>query len=342
MVVYSLPFSNTTTTATTTEAAATANSKMQYWSTVEKETNLSMKILFNQSDDIMDVAWSADSRRFTLCSLDHTMTVWEAYNHGSGEWRNVHRSAKDHTHYIQGVAYDPQGVYLASMGSDRMVKVYSRKIVKDSVINEGLAKYTVDKTSSITCEAAGYDAAPEMDLATESENKISILQGKVLPEILTNSTFSLQNKMKTMKFLNDKPVESTSNSTLNFEPTVVDPNSKDSSSTNTSAKRHHMFADELTLCSFFRRLSFTTDGAFLIVPAALWHGRKDVIPLSSNDDLPQPGSPTSVASNGVDTLAESSFATYLFARHHFDQPYKVLTGLEKVRTGYTGILNMSK
>jgi chromatin assembly factor 1 subunit B len=99
-----------------------------------------------------------------------------------------------------------------------------------------------------------------------------------------------------------------------------------------------MFADELTLGSFFRRLSFTADGAFLVVPAALWHGRRN------NDDGGSdgggggggggglsPGSPTSVLSGGVDRLADSSFATYLFARHHYDQPYKVLAGLEKVR-----------
>ena len=140
-----------------------------------------------------------------------------------------------------------------------------------------------------------------------------------------------------MKFVNDKPVEASSNSSTSgiVPDATVDPNNaKDSSSpskaTNPSVKRHHMFADELTLGSFFRRLSFTTDGAFLVVPAALWHGRK----ASKDDDAPLPGSPTSVASNGVDKLAESSFATYLFARHHFDQPYKVLTGLEKVSTNF--------
>ena len=83
-----------------------------------------------------------------------------------------------------------------------------------------------------------------------------------------------------------------------------------------------MFVDELTAGSFFRRLAFTPDGAFLIVPAALWHGTDNT--SSSNNP---PGSPTSVMNS--DKLAESSFATYLFARHHFEQPYKVLTGLEK-------------
>eukprot|EP00578_Thalassiosira_sp_NH16_P001551 CAMPEP_0181127960 /NCGR_PEP_ID=MMETSP1071-20121207/28489_1 /TAXON_ID=35127 /ORGANISM="Thalassiosira sp., Strain NH16" /LENGTH=277 /DNA_ID=CAMNT_0023213759 /DNA_START=95 /DNA_END=925 /DNA_ORIENTATION=- len=102
------------------------------WSSVERETDLPMKILFNQSDDVMDVSWSTDSRRFAACSLDHTVTVWEISR--EGEWRNVHRSAKDHTHYVQGVAYDPRGAYLASMGSDRMLKVYTRKVAAERVV----------------------------------------------------------------------------------------------------------------------------------------------------------------------------------------------------------------
>lgn len=348
VVVYSLPSSSTTK----------QQQPMVVWSTLEKETDLHMKIIFNQSDDVMDVAWSADSKRFTLCSLDHTLTVWEIQNGGGSgstttgggatDWRNVHRSAKDHTHYIQGVAYDPKGVYLASMGSDRMVKVYSRKVVKENVLNEGLAKYTVVDTSSskVSMEQADINTAVAEVVVDPQEkvndNKKAILQNRVLPEILTNSTFSLQNKVKTLKFLNDKPVVEASSSNCSTsvvpESTTTSEHASNTSpskaNNNPSVKRHHMFADELTLGSFFRRLSFTTDGAFLVVPAALWHGRKDL--ASSENDASQPGSPTSVVSNDVGKLAESSFATYLFARHHFEQPYKVLTGLEKVRIHFFG------
>jgi len=58
----------------------TVVSNLDYWTTVEKETDLSMRMLFNQSDDVMDVSWSADSKRFVVCSLDHTLTVWEYYH----------------------------------------------------------------------------------------------------------------------------------------------------------------------------------------------------------------------------------------------------------------------
>ncbi len=270
----------------------------------ESELSITMKVIFNQTDDVMDAAWSADSKRFTLCSLDHTLTVWELLK--GGKWEIVHRSSKDHTHYVQGVAYDPKGVYLASMGSDRMVKVYSRKNVKDNVLKGELAKYEVEKTTS---GGDGNNADEQKEKA--HEEKHAILQTKVLPELLSNSNFTLQNKTKTIKFLNTVNKSESNDKDAPKETTAPNP------------KRHHMFADELTLGSFFRRLSFTTDGAFLVVPAALWHGR------SNDKSEGTPGSPTSVA-NHDGKLAESSYATYLFARHHFDQPYKVLTGLEKV------------
>ena len=40
---------------------------------------------------------------------------------------------------------------------------------------------------------------------------------------------------------------------------------------NFSRKQRHLFADESTVESFFRRLSWATDGAFLITPASLYH-----------------------------------------------------------------------
>ncbi len=299
----------------------TNNATLQSWKHLQQETDLQMKIIFNQSDDVTDIAWSTDSKRFTVCSLDHTMTVWEQHvpkNNHEVEWRNVHRSGKDHTHYIQGVAVDPKGVYMASQGSDRMVKVYTRKPVKESAMKGEMSKYEVVRSETSSSSSAAEDVimtsvddSSAQGGKTAADKKI-VRENKVLPNILTNSTFALSNRTKTLKFLN-APENNDSKGDSNTTTTTT-PN----------PKRHHMFVDELTAGSFFRRLAFTPDGAFLIVPAALWHGTNNNTSKSSGSP---PGSPTSVMNN--DKLAESSFATYLFARHHFEQPYKVLTGLEK-------------
>lgn len=309
-----------TITMTNNRTQSTA-ANLQSWKQLQQETDLQMKIIFNQSDDVMDIAWSTDSKRFTVCSLDHTLTVWEnVHKNNEMEWRNVHRSGKDHTHYIQGVAVDPKGVYMASQGSDRMVKVYTRKNVKENVMKGEMNKYEVVRdngtTSSPSSDQDATMASSPEDNNTyremAAEDKKSIRENKVLPNILTNSTFALSSRTKTLKF-------------LNAPESYDDKGENTTTATTPNPKRHHMFVDELTAGSFFRRLAFTPDGAFLIVPAALWHGT-DSTSKNDNNGAP-PGSPTSVINS--DKLAESSFATYLFARHHFEQPYKVLTGLEK-------------
>lgn len=326
VVVWTIPPPSTTSTS----------NNLLNWSRIEKDADLPMRIIPNHTDDVMDVAWSSDSKRFTVCSLDHTLNVWELV--AAGDWKKVHGSDKDHTHYIQGVAYDPKGVYLASMGSDRMVKVYTRKVVKESVIKGELAKYDIDtsiteegngSSNTTTDEEAKQGKGEQVDKKKKQQH--AIVQSKILPEVLAESSFKLQTKgVKTLKFLSapTSTKAASATTTKSSSPSNAESNDKDGAKENTgNTKRHHMFADELTLGSFFRRLSFTTDGAFLVVPAAMWHGRSS----STDTTAPKEGGPTSPTSVGaMNKLNESSFATYLFARHHFDQPYKVLTGLDKV------------
>jgi len=85
-------------------------------------------------------------------------------------------------------------------------------------------------------------------------------------------------------------------------------------------RRQHLFGDESTVESFFRRLSWTADGAYLICPAALWHGDNRT---GEDKDGNQ------AAAANADAAEGPSYATCLFARHGFDQPCRVLAGLEK-------------
>jgi hypothetical protein len=65
---------------------------------------------------------------------------------------------------------------------------------------------------------------------------------------------------------------------------------------------------ETTLESFVRRLKWTVDGAYLIVPAATWS--------LENDDT-------------ATTTAASKFATLIYQRHKYEEPFKVLCGHDK-------------
>ena len=223
-----------------------------YWSSIETEHQLSLRIISGH-DAIYDLDWSADSRRFVVGTLDHTLAIYEddmfmtnsspTDLHKESQWNCVYRNARDHTHYVQGVAMDPQGTYVASMSCDRTVRLYSRKLNKKKKTNSD-AKLELGKGKLIKY----YIPKQENELASSST-------GSPSTSVLTTEAIE-------------------------------------------KAKRVPLFAEEAASESFFRRLAFTTDGAYLVTPAALWNDKS---------------------------------ATLMFRRHNYDTPCKVLPGHDKVR-----------
>ena len=210
-----------------------------YWSTVTKESDLQVRVIPSRAGGaLQDLSWSRDSKRILIGSLDHSYMVLEDVNYGKTEadWKLVHRGV-DHQHYVQGVAYDPLGVYLATMSSDRTIRLHPRKTKKKKAVLKPTTKQ-------------GF-IIPPMD------------QQHLVAAQLTDSKFEL-GKSKILKYRQE---------------------------------REHCFADEATLQSFYRRLAWTNDGAFLIAPSG---------------------------------VTNATFATLIYARHHYEEPYKVLSGLEKV------------
>ena len=318
------------------------NTIQHFWRKVlNSEKDLNSKILNTHTEDIMDVCWSNDERRIVIGSLDHSVFVFEEGSGSAGavalgldvnsnnnsssvsgvgvgggmEWNCVWRNTKEHTHYVQGVAYDPLGVYLASQGSDRSVRVWQRKrsgkkgsgkkkvlAVMDGNVDD---KSSSDVTATDNAANRGSDNTNHTTTSTTNE----ILMGK----------FEV-GKAKMLKY---RTTTSTPNNNLNTEnSTTNDEKAKlnsTSNTNNTNVKNRYLFADESTVESFFRRLAWTNDGAFLITPAALWHSKveesENVTPTDSERENALESSP--------------SFATHLFARHQFERPFKVLSGLEK-------------
>jgi WD40 repeat protein len=287
-----------------------------YWSTVTREQDLTVKIVARSGEGICDLSWSADSKRFLAGTIDHSVFVVEDASHSQNRnnpvrtidaaWQVVYRNAMDHTHYVQGVAYDPAGVYLASMSSDRTVRVYPRKTPPKS------KKKVLRPVSNATCCGGGsastavpphQHATMVQDLLTES--KLEMAKSKLVKYRRTVVSTTVPEDGVTAVTAAATAGASTSTGTSISPPPQQQPQQV--------VNKRHLYADESTLESFFRRLSWTTDGAFLITPAALW----------------QPD--TATATDSTTTTTTSPYATYMFARHKFDEPYRVLAGLEKVR-----------
>lgn len=71
-------------------------------------------------NDIYDLAWAPDSCHLISGSIDNTAIVW---NVRTG--KPVHH-LRDHSHYVQGVAWHPLNKFVATQSCDRLVKGWGR------------------------------------------------------------------------------------------------------------------------------------------------------------------------------------------------------------------------
>ncbi|CAB4283470.1 unnamed protein product [Prunus armeniaca] len=157
------------------------------WKLHATETSTTWKVLKTLSfhrKDVLDLQWSADGAFLISGSVDNSCIIWDV-NKGS-----VHQILDAHSHYVQGVAWDPLANYAASLSSDRTCRIYVKKA-------QSKAK-GAEKTNYV-CQHVISKAGPPL--------------------------------------LDDS-----------------------------KSAKYHLFHDE-TLPSFFRRLAWSPDGSFLLVPA---------------------------------------------------------------------------
>ena len=213
------------------------NNGKHFWSMLSSqgrgESELSVRIVNHSSTGICDISWSADSKRFVAGTIDHAVLVCENVNYNSttkggdleAHWRTVYHNGMDHTHYVLGCSYDPLGVYLASMSSDRSVRIFPRKSPKQ--LKSGNKK--------VLKLASNNNKNNKNGNATAAANNCQL--------ILTDTKLEM---MKSKQIKHRKTYE------------------KDG-----TCNKQNLFADEGTVESFVRRLSWTADGAFLVTPCAL-------------------------------------------------------------------------
>jgi len=67
---------------------------------------------------VNDLSWSRDDQMLVSGSVDHTAILWDVEK---GQKMAVFTDAK---HFVNGVALDPLGQYVATMSCDRQVKTF--------------------------------------------------------------------------------------------------------------------------------------------------------------------------------------------------------------------------
>lgn len=94
--------------------------------------------LRGHSSDVYDLSWAPLAKeaveqplQLVSGSTDNTTIVWDVKR-----GKNV-QQFKEHYHYVQGVAWDPKGEYIATESSDRSYRVYSNARTKKGTKKAG-------------------------------------------------------------------------------------------------------------------------------------------------------------------------------------------------------------
>ncbi|CAH8678463.1 unnamed protein product [Schistosoma rodhaini] len=131
-----------------------------YDNAINSEIWIPCRSLRRHLEDIYDVCWSPDERALISGSVDHSIIIWHLdlipspssalpaedfssvgevgpENNPSNRPENAPAPSantsqptiktlilRDHKHYVQGVAWDPLGFYVASLSSDRACRIY--------------------------------------------------------------------------------------------------------------------------------------------------------------------------------------------------------------------------
>ncbi|VDK34795.1 unnamed protein product [Taenia asiatica] len=90
------------------------------------ETWLPLRSLRRHLEDVYDLCWSPDGTALISGSVDQSVILWSLDLSVEGASGGTCKSVvlRDHKHYVQGVAWDPLGIYVASLSADRSCRIY--------------------------------------------------------------------------------------------------------------------------------------------------------------------------------------------------------------------------
>lgn len=217
-----------------------------------------LKTLSFHRKDVLDLQWSSDGAFLVSGSVDNSCIIWDITK-GS-----VAQILDGHLHYVQGVAWDPLGNYIASLSSDRTCRIYVNKPQK-----------------------------------SKGNEKLNYVCQHVISKM---------------------------------EPRMLD---------ESKSVKGHLFHDE-TLPSFFRRLAWSPDGSFLLLPAGTYRFSLTSEPTNtcyifSRSDLTRPALMLPGASKAVVAVRFCPVAFKLRGSNKdssFDLPYRLVFAVATLNSLY--------
>ncbi|KAF8503052.1 WD40 repeat-like protein [Hysterangium stoloniferum] len=291
------------------------------------------------SAEIYDLAWSPTGEYVIAGSTDNAARIFSVAD------GTCVRELAEHSHYVQGVAWDPMNEFIATQSSDRAVHVYSVSTKHGTFETHAVGKNSRmysrhSRTPSVNT------SRPRMirrsSTASDNESAVSELvqreDSQVAP--LTPST----SIASTPSMFPPPQVERPSSRRSSFSgsnaagspapsshghfgrspsPMPPLPAIRPQQTNNAAWSSMKLYGDE-NFTNFFRRLTFSPDGAMLLTPAGHFED-PSILPGSSRTSSKQPGRDEqstrgrkAYGSTEVDLTSASS--VYIYTRANFARP----------------------
>ncbi|KAI1174317.1 WD40 repeat-like protein [Nemania sp. FL0916] len=262
----------------------------------DKETWRTKQMFRPTGSEIYDLAWSPDATYFIIGSMDNVARI---YNAATGV---LVRQVAEHSHYVQGVTWDPLNEYIATQSSDRSVHIYSLK-TKDgqySLTNHGAetpkiashAKMDLPARRISSNSPAPPDLSYRSQLAVAVDTPSASIGSPVLsapgtpqsvplpmnpPSVVSHSRRSSFSSRRSVSPAPSLPLPA-------VMPMPAEASPKPGYSSSMGMKNASLYANE-TLASFFRRLTFTPDGSLLLTPAGQYSVQHPLDGLKSSFEV---------------------------------------------------------
>ncbi|RQM16677.1 hypothetical protein DD237_003742 [Peronospora effusa] len=219
------------------------------WDQISSLSDVGRTILsLGHKGDITDLSWSPDSAFLCSSSVDNRCVIWDVDKGDVAERR------KDHTQYVQGVAWDPLNEFIVTEGNDRTCRVYS-------------------------LSGFGATTRPNGKKLGRKFMCIQTLKTRELPAV-QSGPIAAATKEKEGK---------DSGKTMDIEANAL---VGDSVPKATPASKHRMFLDD-TCPAFARRPAWTPDGNYFLAPTGTFRASESASPVNtvyafSRGNLSQP------------------------------------------------------
>ncbi|KAJ4296948.1 Chromatin assembly factor 1 subunit [Collariella sp. IMI 366227] len=256
----------------------------------DKETWRTKHMCRSLGTEIYDLAWSPDASFFIIGSMDNVARI---YNAATG---SLVRQIAEHSHYVQGVAWDPMNEYIATQSSDRSVHIYSLRTKDGQYTLNGLddkppkvashAKTDLPprriSSSSPAPPDIGYravlgaiDAVPSVSVGSPGPSAPGTPTSMATSMAFAMNPPSVVSHSRRSSFSSRRSVSPAPSMPLPAVMPIEASPKPHHTSTSLGMKNASLYANE-TLTSFFRRLAFTPDGSLLLTPAGQYQTQHQV------------------------------------------------------------------